>query len=51
MPTLHLYRHILKAAKHFPSRKRDRIYEEIRREFRANAVRVIVPAMPKPARM
>lgn len=31
-----LYRHILKAAKRFPSVKRDIIVQEIRAEFRAN---------------
>eukprot|EP00195_Chlamydomonas_chlamydogama_P016168 CAMPEP_0202894654 /NCGR_PEP_ID=MMETSP1392-20130828/4010_1 /ASSEMBLY_ACC=CAM_ASM_000868 /TAXON_ID=225041 /ORGANISM="Chlamydomonas chlamydogama, Strain SAG 11-48b" /LENGTH=90 /DNA_ID=CAMNT_0049579409 /DNA_START=36 /DNA_END=308 /DNA_ORIENTATION=- len=33
---LQIYRHILKAAKYFPSRKRDRIIAEIKAEFRAN---------------
>lgn len=33
---LHLYRHILKAAQHFPSRKRHSIIREIKAEFRAN---------------
>ncbi|GLC35474.1 hypothetical protein PLESTB_000203500 [Pleodorina starrii] len=31
-----LYRHILKAAKFFPSRKRDNIIREIKAEFHAN---------------
>lgn len=39
--TLHLYRHILKAAKTFPSVKRNNIIEEIKHEFRANKVGVI----------
>eukprot|EP00197_Chlamydomonas_leiostraca_P003774 CAMPEP_0202865560 /NCGR_PEP_ID=MMETSP1391-20130828/6232_1 /ASSEMBLY_ACC=CAM_ASM_000867 /TAXON_ID=1034604 /ORGANISM="Chlamydomonas leiostraca, Strain SAG 11-49" /LENGTH=86 /DNA_ID=CAMNT_0049545419 /DNA_START=36 /DNA_END=296 /DNA_ORIENTATION=- len=34
-PMLSLYRGILKAAKHFPSKKRDRIIIEIKAEFRA----------------
>ncbi|KAG2500716.1 hypothetical protein HYH03_001481 [Edaphochlamys debaryana] len=34
--TLTLYRHILKAAKFFPSKKRDSIIREIKSEFRAN---------------
>ena len=34
---LGLYREILKAAKRFPSIKRDGMIEEIRREFRQNA--------------
>ncbi len=38
MPMLHLYRNILKAAKHFPSRKRDRIIAEIKADFRAKKV-------------
>ncbi|KXZ49360.1 hypothetical protein GPECTOR_22g954 [Gonium pectorale] len=33
---LSLYRQILKAAKYFPSRKRDNIIREIKAEFRAN---------------
>lgn len=33
---LGLYRHILKAAKHFPSIKRNQILQDIRSEFRAN---------------
>lgn len=33
-----LYRHILKAAKHFPSVKRDRIISQIKEEFRDNRV-------------
>ncbi|KAG2438896.1 hypothetical protein HYH02_010692 [Chlamydomonas schloesseri] len=33
---LHLYRHILKAAKYFPSKKRTSIIREIKQEFRAN---------------
>lgn len=37
--TLHLYRHILKAAKYFPSRKRDSIIREIKASFRDNKVR------------
>ena len=32
-----LYRHILRAARHFPSIKRDGIIREIKAEFRANA--------------
>ena len=34
---LHLYRNIIKAAKRFPSRNRDKIVKEIRFEFRKNA--------------
>ena len=33
-----LYRAILKAAKRYPSVKRDSVVEEIKREFRANKV-------------
>ena len=33
-----LYRHILKAAREFPSKKRDRIIEEIKVEFHQNKV-------------
>ncbi|PNW73934.1 hypothetical protein CHLRE_13g578800v5 [Chlamydomonas reinhardtii] len=33
---LHLYRHILKAAKYFPSKKRTSIIREIKEEFRSN---------------
>lgn len=33
-----LYRDILKAAKYFPSRKRDNIIKEIKAEFHANKV-------------
>mmetsp|Transcript_12336 Transcript_12336/g.49688 ORF Transcript_12336/g.49688 Transcript_12336/m.49688 type:complete len:125 (-) Transcript_12336:358-732(-) len=35
-PTLSLYRRILFAAKRFPSKKREGIYQEIRAEFRRN---------------
>ncbi len=35
---LSLYRSILRAAKHFPSKKRDGIIQGIRLEFRANKV-------------
>ncbi|KAL6760848.1 hypothetical protein V8C86DRAFT_2546279 [Haematococcus lacustris] len=35
-PILHLYRQILKAAKYFPSKKRDSIIREIKLEFKAN---------------
>eukprot|EP00775_Hariotina_reticulata_P005131 gene5131-5371_t len=34
--TLHLYRHILKAAKHFPSVKRHKLIQQIKEEFREN---------------
>lgn len=34
---IHLYRNIIKAAKRFPSRNRDKIVKEIRFEFRKNA--------------
>ena len=34
---VHLYRNIIKAAKIFPSKKRDKILQEIRFEFRNNA--------------
>ena len=34
---INLYRNIIKAAKKFPSKKRDKIVEEIRFEFRKNA--------------
>jgi hypothetical protein len=36
LATLTLYRHILKAAKHFPSVKKSSIIREIKHEFRAN---------------
>ena len=36
--TLHLYRAVLKAAKHFPSKKKESIIREIKAEFRANKV-------------
>jgi hypothetical protein len=36
---LQLYRHILKAAKHFPSVKRNKIIQQIKEEFRENKVR------------
>lgn len=39
MPLLHVYRHILKAAKYFPSIKRDRIIAGIKTEFKENKVR------------
>ena len=42
MPTL--YRHILKAAKQFPSIKRDVVLQEIKLEFRANKVRTMTAA-------
>ena len=35
--TLKLYRHILKAAKSFPSKNRNGLIEEIKTEFRENA--------------
>lgn len=35
---LHLYRHILKAAKHFPSVKKHSLIREIKAEFRAHRV-------------
>lgn len=35
MPMLHVYRQILKAARFFPSIKRDRIIAEIKHDFRA----------------
>jgi hypothetical protein len=34
---IHLYRNIVKAAKRFPSKKRDKILREIRYEFRKNS--------------
>lgn len=36
---LHLYRHILRAARDFPSVKKASIIREIKAEFRANRVR------------
>ena len=39
LTTLTLYRHILKAAKHFPSVKKSSIIREIKHEFRANKAR------------
>eukprot|EP00877_Chromochloris_zofingiensis_P004100 jgi/Chrzof1/13691/Cz08g08100.t1 len=36
LSTIHLYRHILKAAKRFPSVKKESIIKEIKAEFRAN---------------
>ena len=36
MTTLRLYRHILKACKTFPTKNRESLYEEIKREFAAN---------------
>ena len=38
MPMLHVYRHILKAARFFPSVKRDRIIAEIKSDFKAKKV-------------
>jgi hypothetical protein len=38
---LHLYRNILAAAKYFPSKKRDRIIDGIKAEFRDSRVRVL----------
>lgn len=35
-PLLHLYRHILKSAKVFPSKNRERILREIKSDFRKN---------------
>lgn len=35
-----LYRHILKAAKAFPSKKRNSVLEEIKNEFHANKVSI-----------
>ena len=36
MNTLHLYRDLLRHAKRFPSKKRDKIVEEIKLSFHAN---------------
>lgn len=47
LPMLQLYRHILKAAQHFPSRKKGGIIREIKLEFRANRVSIIC-IMPVP---
>lgn len=47
MPMLHLYRNILKAAKYFPSKKRDRIILGIKAEFREKKVGIACgPSMP-----
>lgn len=40
LPMLQLYRHILKAAKQFPSVKRPKIIQQIKEEFRENRVSV-----------
>jgi hypothetical protein len=37
-PMLHIYRNILKAAKYFPSIKRDRIITEIKADFKTKKV-------------
>lgn len=42
---LHLYRRILKAAKHFPSVKKASIIQEIKTEFRENKVRLTSSAV------
>ena len=34
---IHLYRNVIKAAKKFPSKKREKILQEIRFDFRKNA--------------
>lgn len=41
---LQLYRHILKAAKQFPSIKKHSIIQQVKTEFRENAVRGAAPA-------
>ena len=38
--TLQVYRHILKAARRFPSIKRDRIVSDIKTEFREGQVTI-----------